>query len=61
MVNWYPAPREETVVLGEPRGPATALRMSPEQTRAQVEPAGFALEKVVDLPPYHYAAILARD
>jgi ubiquinone/menaquinone biosynthesis C-methylase UbiE len=32
IVNWYPRPREETTVLGEPRGPRTELRMSPEQT-----------------------------
>lgn len=57
MVNWYPAPREETPVLGEPRGPATEMRLSPQQTRAQVEPAGFELEKVADLPPYHYGAV----
>ncbi len=43
IVNWYPRPREETTVLGKPRGPSTELRMSPEQTRAVVEPAGFKL------------------
>src|SRR5574341_6528 len=30
IVNWYPLPREQTAVLGAPRGPATAMRMSPE-------------------------------
>jgi SAM-dependent methyltransferase len=60
VVNWHPAPREETVVLGEPRGPATELRISPEQTKAQVESAGFLLEKVADLPPYHYGAVFVR-
>lgn len=34
--------------------------MSPEQTRAAVEPAGFALEALVELPPYHYGAIFVR-
>jgi hypothetical protein len=51
---------ECTWVLGEPRGPATEMRISPEQTRAQVEPAGFLLEKVANLPPYHYGAVFVR-
>lgn len=60
IVNWYPQPREETAVLGQPRGPKTELRMSPEQTRAVVEPAGFKLETLVELPPYHYGAIFVH-
>ena len=60
IVNWYPKPREETTVLDKPRGPSTELRMSPEQTRAAVEPAGFKLEVLVELPPYHYGAIFVR-
>jgi ubiquinone/menaquinone biosynthesis C-methylase UbiE len=31
IVNWHARPREETTVLGEPRGPATALRIDPEK------------------------------
>lgn len=31
--------------------------MSPEQTRAVVEPAGFTVEALIELPPYHYGAI----
>lgn len=46
-MNWYPLPRELTRVLGEPRGPATEMRLSPVQTVASVEPAGFALEGLV--------------
>lgn len=61
IINWYPKSREETPVLGKPRGPATELRMSPEQVRRVVEPAGFTLQRVVDLPPYHYGAIFMRD
>lgn len=61
IINWYPKPREETPVLGKPRGPATELRMSPEAVRAVVEPAGFMLQRIVDLPPYHYGAIFIRD
>ena len=60
IVNWYPIAREETRVLDLPRGPSTEMRMSPEQTRAVVEPAGFRLETLVELPPYHYGAIFVR-
>lgn len=60
IVNWHTLPREETCVLGQPRGPRTDLRMSPEQTRAVVEPAGFLLEEVVELPLFHYAAIFCK-
>ena len=57
VLNWHQRPREETVILGEPRGPKTALRMSPEQTVAAVEAAGLKLAKLVEVPPYHYGAI----
>jgi ubiquinone/menaquinone biosynthesis C-methylase UbiE len=57
IVNWHARPREQTTILGEPRGPATELRMTPETTRAAVEPAGFRLHEVVELLPFHYGAI----
>ena len=60
IINWHARLREETPILGEPRGPATELRMTPEATRAAVEPAGFKLSRVVELAPYHYAAIFEK-
>ena len=57
VVNWYPLPREHTVVLDKPRGPKTEMRMSPDDVRLVVEPAGFTLEQVVELPPFHYGAV----
>ncbi len=60
VINWHRLPREETVVLGKPRGPDTGLRMDPEDVRLAVEPAGFKLEDVVDVDPYHYAALFVR-
>jgi SAM-dependent methyltransferase len=57
VVNWHPLPRERTVVLNKPRGPKTEMRMSPEDVRSVVEPAGFTQERVVDLPPFHYGAV----
>ena len=60
IVNWYPVAREDTPVLGQPRGPRSELRMSAEETRAVVEPAGFQLDGLVELPPYHYGAIFKK-
>ncbi len=60
VVNWHRRPREETLILGEPRGPATELRMTPEATRAAIEPAGLKLGAVVEVPPYHYGAIFEK-
>ena len=40
VVNWRPRPREETTVLGRPRGPKTEMRMTPAAVAAAVEPAG---------------------
>ncbi len=60
IVNWHPLPRETTVILGQPRGPSTAMRLSAEQTRVVVEPAGFVQEAVIEMPPYHYGAIFRK-
>jgi SAM-dependent methyltransferase len=60
IINWYRKPREETTVLDLPRGPDTELRMQPEEVQAIVEPAGFVLESVVDVGPYHYGAIFSK-
>ena len=60
IVNWQARTRDKTTILGEPRGPATELRMSPQDTIAEVEPAGFRLNRVVELPPYHYGAIFDK-
>ncbi len=57
VVNWHMRPREETTVLGQPRGPRTEMRMTPEDTRIVVEPAGYELMETVELPPYHYGAV----
>lgn len=60
VVNWHRRPREETVVLREPRGPRTEMRMTPDDVTAVVEPAGLRLVRVVELPPYHYGAIYEK-
>jgi ubiquinone/menaquinone biosynthesis C-methylase UbiE len=60
IVSWYARPREQTTVLGEPRGPATELRMTPDQTIASVEPSGLNFRNRVEVSPYHYGAIFER-
>jgi SAM-dependent methyltransferase len=61
VVNWHRRAREETMVLGEPRGPKTEMRMTPGDVTAVVEPAGLRLTRVVELPPYHYGAIFIKS
>ena len=53
-------PRDETIVLGQPRGPKTEMQMTPADAVTTVEPAGLKLAGVIELPPYHYAAIFAK-
>ena len=60
VVSWYARSREETTVLGEPRGPATELRMTPEQTIAEVESGGLRFRNLVEVSPYHYGAVFER-
>lgn len=57
IINWHARPREETQVLGKPRGPATELRMTPEATIAEVERSGLKLRHTVEVSPYHYAVV----
>ncbi len=61
VVNWHSRPREETVILGEPRGPKTELRIAPDAVKKEVEPSGLTLNDVLEIPPYHYAAIFKRE
>ncbi len=60
IVNWHRRPREETVVLGQPRGPKTEMRIETSDVTAIVEPAGLLLNRAVELPPYHYGVVLRR-
>ena len=60
IINWHRRPREETQVLGKPRGPKTEMRMEPEDVAAALESTGFRLERSAELPPYHYGAIFTK-
>ncbi len=61
VVNWHRRTRDETPVLGKPRGPKTEMRMAPSDVAAVVEPAGLRLSDIIELPPYHYGAIYIRE
>jgi SAM-dependent methyltransferase len=61
VVNWHARPRDETTVLGQPRGPKTELRLEPGDVQREVAPAGLLLSKIIELPPYHYVAIFRRS
>ena len=61
VVNWYALPREQTTVLGEARGPPTEMRMTPQQTRSDVEAGGLTFAYQVEVSPYHYGAVFKRD
>ena len=60
IVNWHRRPREETVVLGQPRGPGTDIRIEAEDVAEIVKPAGLLLNRIIELPPYHYGVVLER-
>ncbi len=60
IVNWHQRPREETMILGEPRGPKTELRLSPEETVEAVESSALKLTHLIEVPPYHYGAVFER-
>jgi hypothetical protein len=61
VVNWHARPREQTTVLGEPRGPATELRMTPERAVADIEPGGLRFCNRVEVSPHHYGAVFERS
>ena len=60
VVNWHRRPREETIVLAQPRGPKTEMRMKPSDVVTEVGPANLKLVSVIELPPYHYGAIFEK-
>jgi SAM-dependent methyltransferase len=60
IVNWHQRPREETVILGEPRGPKIEIRLSPEQTVEAVEASGLKFARTIEIAPYHYAVVFEQ-
>lgn len=57
IVNWHKKEREETTVLGLPRGPKSEVRMPPQEVESVLNPLGLFLEKTIELQPYHYGII----
>lgn len=60
IVNWHHRSKDDTTVLGQPRGPETKMRMSPEAVMDVVLPVGFRLHGVIELPPYHYGIVFDK-
>jgi SAM-dependent methyltransferase len=60
IINWHKKPREETIVLGLPRGPKTEMRMSPTEVEDVLLPLGFVFKSLIGLPPYHYGSIFTK-
>jgi SAM-dependent methyltransferase len=61
IVNWHARPREQTTVLGEPRGPETALRIGPQAVEEALQQTALKPVRTVDIPPYHYASIFVAN
>ena len=61
VINWHQRPREETMILGEPRGPKTELRISPDETIKSVEAGGLKFTKLFEVLPYHYGVVFERS
>ena len=61
VVNWHRRPREETLVLGKPRGPRTEMRIEAREVAVLVKPASLALSRIIELPPYHYGAVFVKE
>jgi hypothetical protein len=60
IINRHQRSREETVVLGEPRGPRTESRLSPAQTIEAVESSDLKLAHLVEVPPITTALFLSN-
>jgi ubiquinone/menaquinone biosynthesis C-methylase UbiE len=60
IVNWHARARDETTVLGEPRGPKSELRMSPQQTIEALTPGGLNFAELIEIPPYHYGVVFRK-
>jgi SAM-dependent methyltransferase len=61
IINWHRRPREETVVLGQPRGPKTEMRIEANDVAAIVKRAGLSPNRTIELPPYHYGIVLSKE
>lgn len=60
VINWHSIPREETVVMGFPRGPKTEMRVSPDDLSQMICLFEFVLESTVEVSPYHYVCVFVK-
>lgn len=54
IVDWRKLSYDELDVRQRSSGPENRIRVSPDDLRLAVEPSGFAFDKNIDLPPYHF-------
>ena len=60
VVNWHKKQQEETTLFGLPTGPESEMRMAPSEVEVILRPLGFTLQKIIELPPYHYGTIFTK-
>lgn len=60
IIDWRKMPYDELVRYNQPPGPANRRRLSPDDIRAAIEPAGFALDASVKLPPQHMGVVFNK-
>ena len=48
------------MVLGQPRGPKTEMRIEADDVAAIVKPAGLLMNRAVELRPYHYGVVFQK-
>lgn len=60
IIDWRKIPYDELVKYSQRPGPANRKRLSPDDIRAMIEPAGFALDASVDLPPQHLGVVFNK-
>jgi len=58
VVNWHAEPRTSTTVAGEPRGPPTERRLTPQETKTAVaDGTELSVVETVELLPHHYGVL----
>jgi len=57
LINWHAVAREQTTVLGQPRGPKTEMRLSPDDICQILALVGYEPENIIDLLPWHHGTV----
>lgn len=60
IIDWRKIPYDELAGYNQRPGPANRTRLSPDDIRAATEPAGFAFNTSVELPPQHLGVVFNK-